>query len=217
MKFALAAGLACLVGCGGDDGPGARFGPGSSASQATGEVVEFFDDFSGSFPSPNWEIKKGAPWAIPIVGNAAPGLCLKPYGHNIRVRSEMQFSTADPLNLSFDLAAYELQHSSRFRVKVRRMDADGGNASFEARLDDDEIRLRIAGADEDIDFKFAPDGKYHAIEFTLDENGAAAWWMNGEMLMTATGFPVGAYAIEFETWGWNRTKFIVDNVKLTRP
>jgi hypothetical protein len=219
MKLALAAGLACLVGCGGDDGPGARFGPGGGAdtAQATGDVVEFFDDFSGSFPSPNWEIKKGAPWAIPIVGNAAPGLCMKPYGHSIRVRSEMEFSTADPLTLSFDLAAYDLQHSSRFKFKLRRMDADGGSASFEVRNDDDEIRVRIAGADEDIDFNFVPDGHYHAIEFTLDENGAAAWWMNGTLLMTAGGFPAGTYAIEIETSGGDRTKFIVDNVKLTRP
>jgi hypothetical protein len=211
----LSAGLAVLFGCGDDDDDDGG-GMATGLRSANGAAIEFFDDFTGTFPDPNWDIKRGNPFATPNVGNEAPGLALLGNGDDIRLRGEFVFSTSEAFTLSFDLAAHHLQSSSRFKFRIREV-GDGGEASFETRIDDGEIRLKIQGSDEEIDFPMAEDGHYELIEFKVDAKGVASWRINGTSFMTRGGFRDGTSRIEIEAGGGQSTKFVVDNVMLTRP
>jgi hypothetical protein len=210
--LALAACLALAAGC--DDHDEDNIG-GAPASPAPGSET-FFDDFSGSFPNPKWEIRDGAPFTWGDVGHQAPGLVMRPFGDKIRLRGKLKFSTAKPLTLSFDLAAYELQWSSRFKIRIVPVES-GSEASFEAKINDGEVRLRIGGSDDEDDFAFQSNGGYHEVMFVLDDSGAASWRINGKEFMKRDSFSKGMYRIQLETSGGDDTKFVVDNVAITRP
>ena len=214
LRFlALVACLAVAAGCNDDDDDDGGSG---SSSALPAENGEFFDDFSGPFPAPHWQIRDGSPFTWGEVGHQAPGLVMRPFGDRIRLRSAFKVSTAQPLTLSFDLAAYYLQNSSRFKIRLIPVGA-GSEASFEARIDDDEIRLRIGGSTDDDDFTFNPDADYHEVMFVVGSDGAASWRLNGSEVMRRGSFPKGAYWIQVETSGGDDTKFVVDNVRITRP
>lgn len=210
--LSLAACLGLAAGCSDDD----HDGSGGSATALPAEDGEFFDDFSGHFPSPNWEIREGDPFKWAELGHPSPGLVMRPFGDRIRLRSMFKVSTSKPLTLSFDLAAFYLQTSSRFKIRLMPV-GTGSEASFEARIDDDEIRLRIGGSTDDDDFKFSPDSDYHEVMFVIDSSGAACWRLNGKEFMRRGSFSKGTYWIQWETSGGDDTKFVVDNVRITRP
>jgi len=210
--LALAACAALAAGC--DDHSGPAHGSGASSHSA--EDGTFFDDFSGHFPSPNWEIRDGSPFTHDDVGDKAPGLVMRPFGDRIRLRGTFQFSTSEPLTLSFDLGAYELQWSSHFKARILPV-SSGSEALFETHSHKDEIRLRIGGSDDEDDFDFKPDGGYHEVMFVIDSSGAASWWVNGKQFMKRSTFTQGTYRIQLETTGGDETKFVVDNVRITRP
>lgn len=219
LRFlALSATLALFFGCkdDGDDG-GAASGPGGGLHGEAGPIpfLEFFDDFSGSFPGPHWEIRNGNPFTSSNVGNKPPGLALLSFGHKARVRSEATFSSSEPLTLSFDLANPEWTCDSRFKFRVRDAGSDAGEASFEIRHDQDEIRLRIEGAYAEVDY--SSDGAYHAVKFTIDAARTATWWIDGKARLARNDFPGGVVELEMESTGEPVTKFVVDNVKVTRP
>jgi hypothetical protein len=214
--FVFAACLPALVGCNDDDGGGPATLPGRGGGGFVSEdPTEFFDDFSGSFPAPNWSVREGDPFTSPVVGHAAPGLALKPFGDRIRVRSAFVFSTAEPLTLSFDLATYQIQKSSRFKFKIRTADGGSNHATFEMRPRYDEVIVRILGSDDEITFDAT--SLYDRVEFSIDANRVATWSVNGAPLKSLGGFPAGDYQMEFETSGGDNTKFVADNVRLTRP
>jgi hypothetical protein len=224
MKRALAARLvafaACLpvlFGCNDDDdgGPASLPGRGGGDGVLADDSTEFFDDFSGSFPAPHWSVREGDPFTSPVVGHGAPGLALKPWGDRIRVRSAFEFSTAEPLTLSFDLATYQIQKSSRFKFKIRTADGGSNHATFEVRPRYDEVVVRILGSDDEINFDAT--SLYDRVEFSIDANRVATWSVNGAPLQSKGGFPAGDYKMEFETSGGDNTKFVADNVRLTRP
>jgi hypothetical protein len=212
--LALSAGLALLFGCNDDGHDGGAGTPGGRTANPDSSL-EFFDDFSGSFPGPNWETRKGDPFTSPDVGNAPPGLALLTCGKMARVRTAFTFSASKPLTLTFELANPEWKWNSRFKFKIRRANEDSGEASFEIRLDRHEIRLGIEGSHEELDY--ASDGAYHEVGFTVDAGGTAAWWIDGQARLSRADFPGGEVEIELEATGGHATEFVVDNVTLTRP
>jgi hypothetical protein len=189
--------------------------PGACRETDPIRFLEFFDDFSGSFPGPNWEIRNGNPFTSPNVGNEPPGLALLSFGHKARVRSIFTFSASEPLTLSFDLANPEWKYNSRFKFRVKEADLDAGEASVEIRLDQDEIRLRIEGSYAEFDY--SSDGAYHPVAFTIDAERTATWWIDRKARLARTDFPGGTVEIEMESTSDHVTKFVVDNMKLTRP
>jgi len=217
LRFlALSASLAICFGCNDDDG-GANSGTSGGLLGETDAIlfVEFLDDFSGPFPGPHCEIRNGNPFISPNVGNDPPGLALLTFGHKVRVRSTLTFSGSEPLTLSFDLANPEWECDSRFKFRLKKADLGAGEASFEIRIDRDEIRLRIEGSYAEFDY--LSDGLYHPVTFTIDADRTATWWIDGKARLSRTDFPAGEVEIEMEATGDPVTKFVVDNVKLTRP
>jgi hypothetical protein len=213
----VAAGLACLYGCGGDDdggsGTGDPFGRGLAVE--TAENVEFFDDFSGPFPSPNWIKKDGKPFTSLNVGNPPPGLALLAFSKKTRVRGVHQFSTSSPLTVSFDLCDYHMQSNSRFKFRVRPVDDEDGEASLEILMSDGVLRFETQDDSEEI--PFSPFSHYMKVEFSIDSAGTAHWYLDGGEYLATANFQGGDCQIEFEVTGGSTTKFVVDNVKITRP
>ena len=180
-------------------------------------VEEFSDDFAGDFPGDAWIVEDGAPAIDGDRGNPAPSLALGPANDNIKVRSAFTFSSADPLTLSFDLATPDLptDPSDRFRFELERDSMGGCEASLEIRLEDGRIRLEILGSQAEI--AFSPDADFHAISFSVDADGVAAWSIDGEVVLMRSSFPQGLFRIEAEAHGGGNTGFLLDNVDLARP
>ena len=206
--LAAAASLAVLLGCGDDR----HHGGGPPAPVTT---VAFYDNFSGPFPGPNWDILAGDPFTSASEGNDAPSLILQPAGDPILVRSDFVFSTGQATTLAFDVASFEVQASTRFSFLI--VFASGGeiDASFDMFPFDDELVLTILGAE--VVLAFPPSTVFDLIEFSVDVHGMATWWINGDPAMSKGGFPADLYEIEFETVGGDFTVLALDNVLLTRP
>ncbi len=191
---------------------------GGAGGGGGGDVVEEFADvFSGAFPGDNWVIEDGNPVIDENQGNPAPSLALGPTDQNIKIRSAFEFSSADPLTLSFDLATPDLptDPSGRFKFELERDSMGGCEASFEVRLEDGQIRLEILGSQAEI--TFTPDSEFHVISFSVDADGIATWSIDGEAVLTRSDFPQGLFRIEAEAHGGGNTGFLMDNVALTRP
>src|SRR6185503_17539610 len=121
LRFlALSASFAFFFGCKDHEndggGPVGTLG-GAPADPDPESPVVFLDDFSGPFPSPNWEIRNGNPFTSSNVGNDPPGLALLSFDHRARVWSTFEFSASEPLTLSFDLANPEWTCNSRFKFR----------------------------------------------------------------------------------------------------
>jgi hypothetical protein len=213
-----ASGLALLCGCGGDDddgnGTGDPFGRGLEREEEAVNV-EFFDDFSGPFPGPNWIRKDGEPAPSLNAGNAPPGLFLLGVGTKHRVRGTHPFSTSSPLTLTFDLCDKQMQSNSRFKFTVRPASEGAGEASLEISMEDRVLRMETEDDSEEI--PFSPFSHYMKVEFTIDSAGTAHWFLDGQEYLATANFPGGTAQIEFEVTGGSSTKFVVDNVKITRP
>ena len=214
--MALAAALAVPLGCDDDDGPGAQLGFSGSATgrSAAHAAVEFSDDFSGTFPSPNWTITGGHPFTSPNVGNDPPGLALLGFGNRVRVRSAFKFDASKPFTLSFDVADVELEWNSRFRFRIRHSDGTAASLEFEL-AGDNEMELRIQGSE--VESSYVPTHDYRRVEFKVGADRVATWSTDGVVRMTRGGFPSETCHLEMETTGSSVTKFVVDNVLLTRP
>src|SRR5688572_615746 len=86
---------ACLAFLGGGCGRKSR-----SSSPPPPDPVAFFDNFSGPFPDPNWDIMEGDPFTSGDEGNAAPSLILNPAGGvPIRILSSVAFETHVPVTV----------------------------------------------------------------------------------------------------------------------
>jgi hypothetical protein len=206
--LATAAALAILYGCGGHGGGG---GPPSDP----GPTVAFYDDFSGPFPDPNWDIMTGDPFTSSAEGNGAPSLILQPAGDPILVRSGFDFSTGEATILSFDVASFEVQASTRFSFLVRFSGGGDIDASFDMYPFDDELVLSILGTE--VTISFSPSTVFDAIEFSVDAAGMATWSINGNAVLSKSGFPADMYYMDIETVGGDFTVLAVDNVLLIRP
>jgi hypothetical protein len=180
-----------------------------------GPVVTFQDDFSGAFPGPDWEVFSGDPFTSSQEGNGAPGLILDPDDGPVLVRSTFVFGSEVAFTLSFDVAPLVVQSGSFFRFLVVSADEGFVDAAFELDPFNEELTLAILDA-EDL-FEFAPNANFDFIEFTVDADGLATWWINGDAFLTRSGFPVDLYGIDLETTGGSFTTVVVDNVMLTRP
>ena len=204
--LATAAALAVLSGCGGDGGGG---------HSDPVIFVAFYDDFSGDFPDPNWNIMEGDPFTSFDEGNGAPSLILQPIGDPILVRSDFEFSSGQAMTLAFEVATFVEEASSQFSFLV--VTASGGfiDASFDYFPFDAELVLAIEDSEVVLDFPSST--VFDVIEFTVDDHGVATWWINGDAVLSRSGFPVDLYEIEIETFGDDFTFLAVDNVLLTRP
>jgi hypothetical protein len=212
----VAAALAVPLGCGDDDGPGASLGLSGmgTGGPVTHSAVEFSDDSSGPFPSPHWIITSGDPFTSPNVGNDAPGLALLGFGNRVRVRSAFTFDTSKPFTFSFDVSDYELEWNSKFRFRIRHSDGTAASLEFEM-VGENEMELRIQGSETES--SYVPTGNYRRVEFKMDANRVATWSTDGVVRMSRAGFPADACYVDLETTGSSVTKFVVDNVLLTRP
>jgi len=208
--LATTAALAILFGCGGGGG-----GHGGGGPSNPGPTVAFFDDFSGPFPDPNWNIMSGDPFTSFSEGNGAPSLILQPAGIPIHVRSDFVYSTGQATTLSFDVASFEVQASTRFSFLVIFSDGGDVDAAFDFYPFTDELVLSILGSE--VTLVFPPSTAFDAIEFTVDADGVATWWINGSAVLTNNGFPADLYEIGIETVGGDFTELALDNVLLTRP
>jgi hypothetical protein len=179
------------------------------------DPIAFFDNFSGPFPDPNWDIMEGDPFTSFDEGNAAPALILEPLGDPIRLLSSVAFDTGVPVTVAFDHATFIVESDSYFRFTVRRIAGAGGDASFESFPFDDIISLSIMSSTQDFDFP--PATAFDVIEFVVDSDGFATWYINGSAFMSRSGFPADLYEIEIITEGGFDTEFAVDNVLVTSP
>lgn len=207
--LALAACAALLHGCGG------KGRSHSSPPPPTGPVISFADDFSGPFPDPHWDILAGDPFTTSTEGNGAPALMLNPAGDPILIRSDFVFGADEAFTVSFDVASFEVQASSRFRFNIVWFDGLTIDASFDLRPFDDELVVTILDSEEV--FLFPPSTAFDFVEFSVDVHGIATWWVNGSAVLSRSGFPVDLYEINIETVGGDFTTIVVDNVVLTRP
>lgn len=207
LFLAVAAVLAVPIGCGDH-----HHGDGGHSGPVT--IVAFHDDFSGPFPGPNWNIMSGDPFTSSSEGNGAPSLILQPAGVPILVQSDFTFPTGQATTLSFEVASFEVQASTRFSFLI--VFAAGGevDASVDMFPFDDELVLSIMGSE--VTLAFPPSTVFDAIEFTVDAHGLATWWINGDAVMSKDGFPADQYEIEIETVGGDFTVLALDNVLLTR-
>jgi hypothetical protein len=177
--------------------------------------VVLFEDFSGSFPDPDWDILAGDPFTSSEEGHAPPALILEPLHDPILVRSAFVFGAERALNLSFEMATFMMQESTLFEFRIVSLDEGFVDAFFTALPFDDEIQLGILGSTETI--ILPPSTQFDLIEFTVDNGGHAIWWINGARVMSRSGFPTDLYEIEIETLGGDFTVLAVDNILLTRP
>lgn len=205
--LATAGALAVLFGCGDRHH--------SSGPSHPGTVIAFHDDFSGPFPGANWDIVSGDPFTSFSEGNGAPSLILQPAGDPIDVRSDFVFSTHDATTVSFDVASFEVQISTRFSFLIVLAAGGDIDASFDMYPFDDELVLSILGTE--ITLVFPPSTVFDDIEFTVDSIGVATWWINGDPVLSRSGFPAEFYKIGIETVGDDFTTLALDNVLLTRP
>ena len=206
--LAAAASLAFLFGCG-------DHGHGGGAPPEPVQTVAFFDNFSGPFPDPNWIITSGDPFTSSSEGNGAPSLILQPAGLPIGVRGDFVFPTGEATTLSFDVASFQVQASTRFSFLIVFADNGDVDASFDMYPFDDEVVLSILGTE--VVLEFPPSTVFDVIEFTVDANGLATWWINSQAVLSKSGFPADSYEIEIETVGGDFTVMALDNVLLTRP
>lgn len=205
---AMAAALALLAGCGGDDDGG--------GDPSTSDVdIEFAEKFEGAFPGSDWTVTEGVPFTDDKRGNDAPGLVLGVMARS-HVRSAFTFSTAEPLRLRFDIATpgRRTESDSRFKFVIK---AENGieEASFEVRLKDAEIEFKILG--ESGTFDFFTDAGYRTVTFTFDQ-GLASWSVDGDPFLTLEqGFPGDeAFRIEMESAAGLTAGFEVDNIVIER-
>lgn len=183
--------------------------------RAPGSAVVFFDDFSGSFPGSHWEIVSGDPFTSDEEGNDAPSLILNPVDDSIVIRGDFVFSSEDPVTLTFDMASFEVQDGSEFRFLVVAAGSGIIDASFETRPFDDELFVTLM--DLQVVFDLPPSTSFDFVEFSIDPDGVATWWVNGVKILSHPGFPIDSYEIDIETHGGEFTVIAVDNVMLTRP
>ena len=179
------------------------------------DPVAFFDNFSGSFPGDNWDIMEGDPFTSLDEGNGAPALILEPLGDPIRILSTVAFETDVPVTVSFDHATFVIEEDSYFLFRVRRIAGAGGEAFFEFFPFDEFLRLNIMGTENEFDFP--PATEFDLVEFVVESDGFATWYINGTPFMSRSGFPADLYEIEIITEGGVDTEFAVDNVLVTSP
>lgn len=209
-NLAAALTAALLFGCNGHGSGGD-----SDAPSAPGAQVLFLDDFSGGFPGPNWIVMEGFPFADEERGNSPPGLVLGLF-NRARARGAFEFSTADPVTVSFELSTPGVltESNTRFALTIKRAEFPTGEASIEVRNKDGVLRFEILGSDAEFDF--FTDAGFHKIEFTV-ELGVATWKIDGQPHMTMAGFPEGLYSIEVEGNPGQTLGFVLDNVIVTTP
>jgi len=206
--LAAAVALAVVSGCGDSHSGGG--GPPEPV-----QTTAFFDNFSGPFPGSNWIIMSGDPFISSSEGNGAPSLLLQPAGFPIDVRSDFVFPTGEATTLSFDVASFEVQASTRFSFLIVLAAGGDVDASFDMYPFDDELALSILGTE--VTLEFPPSTVFDVIEFTVDPDGLATWWINGAAVLSKSGFPADLYEIGIETVGGDFTVLALDNVLLTRP